>query len=174
MKFIKIKRLLTLEVILSIVTWMVLFVAGITLSSSVYFNKWYSIGDLKFFESLLYLFLIIISWTWTNTLLLGFFASLVGEYGRSALTKEHRNPNFRAAIVRSFVIFLIAASGQLVLIGSLTLPGGAEDPVNVSQPRYFRIALAISLICFLVSFSPGVFDTILKKIKDFSGNSQDK
>lgn len=121
------------------------------------------------------LFGFIFTWTWSNILWLCCLASLVGEYGRGTMAPVSAPPHPTAALVRGFFIFLAMATGQLVIVGTISLPpslienaGLAPDPSVVSPGQYFRIATFCSFLSFFVGFKPSVFTSFLSRVERFA------
>ncbi len=117
----------------------------------------------------------VFTWTWSNILWLCCFASLVGEYGRGSMSGTAALPSAPAAIVRGFFIFLAMATGQLVIVGTISLPpslienaGITGDPSIVSPGQYFRIATFCSFLSFFVGFKPSVFTSFLSRVERFA------
>lgn len=118
----------------------------------------------------------VFTWTWSNIFWLCCISSVLGEYGRDAMSPG-RPPNPQAAMIRGFFIFLALATGQLVIVGTISLPPslleGAnvtpEDPSIVSPGQYFRIATFCSFLSFFVGFSPKIFTSLLKRVENMAG-----
>ncbi|MEZ4703525.1 MAG: hypothetical protein R2834_24555 [Rhodothermales bacterium] len=121
----------------------------------------------------------VFTWTWSNILWLCCFASLVGEYGRGTMGHTTTLPSPTAAMVRGFFIFLAMATGQLVIVGTISLPpslienaGSALDPSIVSPGQYFRIATFCSFLSFFVGFKPSVFTSFLSRVERFAAEEK--
>ena len=158
--------------------WIGLFVAGSAVPSDDLLRRAID-SEFPMRTRLLNMAGFVFSWTWSNIMGLCCFASLVGEYGREAMTRHQFIPNPQAALVRGFFIFLAMAAGQLVIVGTISLPptlaengAGADAPHLVSAAQYFRIATFCSFLAFFVGFSPKVFTSLLNKIERMAGEEE--
>ena len=118
----------------------------------------------------------VFTWTWSNIFWLCCISSVLGEYGREAMSPRGKT-NPQAALIRGFFIFLALATGQLVIVGTISLPPslleGAvtpEDPSVVSPGQYFRIATFCSFLSFFVGFSPKIFTSLLKRVENMASS----
>ena len=155
--------------------WITLFVAGSAVPSDNLLRRAID-TELALRIRLLNMLGFVVTWTWSNILGLCCFASLVGEYGREAMSKRVFTPNPQAALVRGFFIFLAMAAGQLVIVGTISLPPtltqdgvSADAPHIVSAAQYFRIATFCSFLGFFVGFSPRVYTSLLNKVERMAG-----
>jgi hypothetical protein len=121
----------------------------------------------------------VFTWTWSNILWLCCLSSLVGEYGRGTVAGSAAQPHPTAAMVRGFFIFLAMATGQLVIVGTISLPpsliengGMATDPSVVSPGQYFRIATFCSFLSFFVGFKPSLFTSFLSRVERFAAEEE--
>lgn len=146
--------------VVALLTWILFFVIGITANSTRYLNELYD--QFSMFTAVGF----VTSWTWTNVLCLACFASLVGEWGRTCV--EKRPPRLGGALARAFFIYLALISGQLLFGGGLPIPGAEQlDAVagNTTQWQYFRVATFVSLLAFMVGYSPGFFASLLTRLR---------
>ncbi|MFK7848539.1 MAG: hypothetical protein AB8G77_24850 [Rhodothermales bacterium] len=165
----------TIVLSLCLMFWLGLFVAGSTIPSDNVLQG--LIGEGVALEKrALHLVGFIFTWTWSNILLLCCFASLVGEYGREAMSRRRIVPNPQVALVRGFFFFLAMATGQLVIVGTISLPPSLieeavtpQDPSVVNAAQYFRIATFCSFLNMLIGFSPRMFTNLLKRVEMLSG-----
>ena len=158
---------------LGLFLWISLFVAG----SAVPSDELMVIirgEDVSLLKRIAGLFGFVLTWTWSNIFWLCCVSSVLGEYGRDAMSPV-RGTNPQAALIRGFFIFLAMATGQLVIVGTISLPPslleGAvapEDPSVVSPGQYFRIATFCSFLSFFVGFSPKVFTSLLKRVENMA------
>jgi hypothetical protein len=82
-------------------------------------------------------------------------------------------------MVRGFFIFLAMATGQLVIVGTISLPpsliengGMATDPSVVSPGQYFRIATFCSFLSFFVGYKPSLFTSFLSRVERFAAEEE--
>lgn len=169
----------TIILSLSLLFWIALFVAGSTIPSDNVLQGVLGEG-VPVGKRLLHLLGFVFTWTWSNILLLCCFASLVGEYGREAMSRRKIIPNPQVALVRGFFIFLAMAAGQLVIVGTISLPPslieeavGPEDPSIVNAAQYFRIATFCSFLNMLIGFSPKMFTNLLNRVEMLAGEEAD-
>ena len=155
--------------------WITLFVAGSAVPSDALMKN-VTAENVSLMKRLGSLLGFVFTWTWSNIFWLCCISSVLGEYGRDAM-----NPggitNAHAALIRGFFIFLAMATGQLVIVGTISLPPslleGAvtpEDPSVVSPGQYFRIATFCSFLSFFVGFSPKIFTSLLKRVENMASN----
>ncbi len=165
----------TFVLCLCLLSWIGLFVAGSTIPSDDVLQGLIGTGISPGIR-LIHLAGFVFTWTWSNILFLCCFASLVGEYGREAVNKHRIIPNPQVALVRAFFIFLAMVTGQLVIVGTISLPPSLleeavspKDPSVVNPAQYFRIATFCSFLNMLIGFSPRMFTNILNKVEALSG-----
>ena len=165
----------TIVLSLCLLFWLGLFVAGSTIPSDNVLQGLIGEG-VPMPKRAMHLGSFIFTWTWSNILLLCCFASLVGEYGREAMSRRRVIPNPQVALVRGFFIFLAMATGQLVIVGTISLPPslleGAvnpQDPSVVNPAQYFRIATFCSFLNMLIGFSPRMFTNLLSRVEALAG-----
>ncbi len=125
-------------------------------------------------------------WTWTNLAFLCVMASAMGEVNRWE-NRRHRNvrraarpdfhassngsgtrddpPDYRMACTRAFFVYLFTLLNELAVVGSLTPPSDGE----FVQSGYTRIAVLSSLLCFIASYRPSFYESMVSKF----GTSQD-
>ena len=155
--------------------WITLFVAGSAVPSDE-LMKLIRTEDISLLQRAGGLVGFVFTWTWSNIFWLCCTSSVLGEYGRDAMSPG-RAVNPQAALIRGFFIFLALATGQLVIVGTISLPPslleGAvtpEDPSVVSPGQYFRIATFCSFLSFFVGFSPKIFTSFLKRVENMASN----
>lgn len=160
---------------LCLLAWIGLFVAGSTIPSDNVLQGVMGEG-IPLGRRMLHLLGFVFTWTWSNILFLSCFASLVGEYGREAISKHKLTPHPQVALVRAFFVFLALVTGQLVIVGTISLPPSLieeavtpKDPSVVNPAQYFRIATFCSFLNMLIGFSPRMFTNILNKVEALSG-----
>lgn len=160
---------------LGLFLWITLFVAGSVVPSDE-LMKFILAEDLSFLKRISGLLGFVFTWTWSNIFWLCCISSVLGEYGRDAMNPG-RTTNPQAALIRGFFIFLALATGQLVIVGTISLPPslleGAvtpEDPSVVSSGQYFRIATFCSFLSFFVGFSPKIFTSFLKRVENMASS----
>ena len=165
----------TVVLSLCLLFWIGLFVTGSTVPSDNVLQGLIGEG-IPFYTRALHLFGFIFTWTWSNILLLCCFSSLVGEYGREAMSRRKVTPNPQVALVRGFFIFLAMATGQLVIVGTISLPPSLieeavnpQDPSVVNPAQYFRIATFCSFLNILIGFSPRMFTNLLNRVEMLAG-----
>ena len=164
------KTVSTLVLIFGLFLWISFFVAGSTVPSDE-LMKLVTGSGIPLGQRVLSLIGFVFTWTWSNIFWLCCFASLIGEYGREAMRPKGA-VNAQAALIRGFFIFLAIATGQLVIVGTISLPPslleGAtvqDDPSVVSPGQYFRIATFCSFLSFFVGFSPKIFTALLSRVE---------
>ena len=165
----------TLVLILGLFLWLCFFVAGSSVPSDELMQLIRS-ADVPWYQRVASLVGFVFTWTWGNIFWLCCLSSVLGEYGREAMGPK-RGVNPQAALIRGFFIFLTLATGQLVIVGTISLPpslleGAAtpDDPSVVSPGQYFRIATFCSFLSFFVGFSPKVFTSLLKRVENMAGS----
>ena len=165
----------TLILGICLLCWIGFFVAGSAVPSDGLLQRAID-TELPFGTRMLNMLGFVFTWTWSNIMWLCCFASLVGEYGREAMGRHLFTPNPQAALVRGFFIFLAMAAGQLVIVGTISLPpslaseaAGTDAPHLVSAAQYFRIATFCSFLGFFVGFSPKVFISLLNRVERMTG-----
>jgi hypothetical protein len=152
-----------IAVILILLGWIMLFVFGATTPSDRFVDE-------DGFSSIINFLGFLACWTWTNVLLLACLASLLGECAREVVKKEGATAVPRAGIARGFFIFLAAATGQLVIVGQVSLPptfadaAGSAAATVVTPGQYFRVATSCSLIAFAASVSPELLRSMLDAV----------
>ena len=148
-----------------LIAWLGIFVIAISTESMSFRSELrevlHHIDGINIIELFSILALVVITWTWSSTLILCSLASLIGELGRTASLTSNSMPNYGAALARGFFIFLVLITGQLVINGGL-------DPMNSSIDRgpgaqFFRITTFGSLLGFIVGYSPTIFSKILDR-----------
>lgn len=153
------QRILGVSLVVALVLWLIVFIAGVTQDSSAALHSLYR----SFFSTSLVVF--IIAWAWTNILFLSCIASVVGELGRT-LGDDASVVRVGFAIARGFFVYLVLISGQLVLAGSLTGSEGGVPTFSVNQGLYFRAGILASLVSFAAGYNPGLFLAIIKKVEE--------
>lgn len=171
----KAKTVSTIVLGLGLFLWISLFVAGSAVPSDE-LMKFIRGENTTLLQRVAGLVGFVFTWTWSNIFWLCCISSVLGEYGRNAMTLGG-NTNPQAALIRGFFIFLALATGQLVIVGTISLPPslleGAvtpEDPSVVSPGQYFRIATFCSFLAFFVGFSPKIFTSLLKRVENMASS----
>jgi hypothetical protein len=157
-----------------VVLWILLFGAGLMISSENYrksLEQSFTIANfLK--AGLLY--------TYTNVAMLTCLAGLMAGIASRLTVREYegvvdqahedsaqtlstsmayRQENPLSSLFRSFVVFLAYVAG--VAIGA---PGGTEILSKTTSDQYARVAALLSLAGFAVGFDPTLFGTLLSKL----------
>ena len=154
--------------VLLIFIWLSFFVNGAFNNSKEIFLKFEDSNGI--IQSLKLVFLLLCTWTWSNLLILSCLASLMGEFGRIAMTNS-RKYNLIAALIRGFFIYLFIVAGQLIVAGNIQLPQDYNPTGDEIMQAYVRLAMVCSLFGFAVGFKPTFFEGFLDK---FIGRSTDK
>lgn len=145
--------------------WILLFSAGIFVDSAPHrdaiteANR--GIADQGF-----HWIVAIVSYTFTNVALLSILSAVLGAAARRL---EHiargRSPQrvplphpYAAAALRGFFVYLMAVSGLIIMVE------GLFTTIAISADAYIRISGAISMVSFLIGFSPELFARILNRI----------
>ncbi|MEM8488387.1 MAG: hypothetical protein AAF564_22755, partial [Bacteroidota bacterium] len=129
----------TIILSLSLLFWIALFVAGSTIPSDNVLQGVLGEG-VPVGKRLLHLLGFVFTWTWSNILLLCCFASLVGEYGREAMSRRKIIPNPQVALVRGFFIFLDKGRRQRDRPNDHQLAGGhRQEDKETAHERNLRI-----------------------------------
>ena len=164
----------TLVLVFGLFLWISFFVAGSAVPSDELMQVIQSEG-VPWHHRVASLLGFVFTWTWSNIFWLCCLSSVLGEYGREAMGPK-RGVNPQAALIRGFFIFLALATGQLVIVGTISLPpsllegaSAPDDPSVVSPGQYFRIATFCSFLSFFVGFSPKVFTSLLKRVENMAG-----
>lgn len=150
-----------------VVLWILLFGAGLMVSSENYrksLEQSFTIANfLK--AGLLY--------TYTNVAMLTCLAGLMAGIASRLTVREYEGPvdhalstsmayrqeNPLSSMFRGFVVFLAYVAG--VAIGA---PGGTEILSKTTSDQYARVAALLSLAGFAVGFDPTLFGTFLSKL----------
>ena len=132
------------------------------------FTELASLSNGLFVSKCLNALLFVITWTWTNLLLMSCVASLIGEFGRIHITDEKNagcKINIIGALIRGFFIYFFILAGQLVLEGQLPLPSSGLEAKDTTllQMTYFRLAFVSTLFGFVVGYRPSFFNDMLNK-----------
>lgn len=175
-----------LEVILGlaiVIIWLIIFISGILINSEPYRNVITGqVQDLSLIgnEPSLFKawFVVIFSYTPSNLLMLCVFAGMIGAVSRIAKLHVTKNGEVEipsdktspimSGVFRGMFIYLLMLSGVLVLDeAALTAP---------TQDQYARLAGIVSLFCFLISYDPSRFRTLLdrgfKKMQNDDNNGK--
>lgn len=167
----------TLVLVIGLFFWISFFVAGSAVPSDELMQVIRAAGS-PWYLRLAGLIGFVCTWTWSNIFWLCCLSSVLGEYGREAM-RPKKGANPQSALIRGFFIFLAMATGQLVIVGTISLPpslleGAAapDDPSVVSPGQYFRIATFCSFLSFFVGFSPRVFTSLLKRVENMAGSEE--
>ena len=168
-----------------VLVWLIIFISGILINSEPYRNVITGEGNnltTGWNEPGLVFawFVVIFSYTPSNLLMLSVFAGMIGAISRIAklhVTKvgEEEIPSDKTSpimsgVLRGMFIYLLMLSGLLVLDeAALTEP---------SQDQYARLAGIVSLFCFLISYDPSRFRSLLdrgfSKLEGRNGNAESK
>lgn len=143
--------------------WGILFAAGLIINSGPYRDELGSTQHLPFWRHLKDWFMAFTSYTMTNVLLLSCLASLIGDFGqrlkldRDGGSDQTASP-WAAAITRGFFIYLVGISGILLLV---------ENPFSATSPQqYVRLAGFMSLLSFMMGYSPDMFGKFFKRVAE--------
>jgi len=152
--------------ILFLLLWLCIFLAGSFFDAGLYLKnlKVEQRSDLlKFFD----FFRLMGTYTWSNILLLCCLSSILGDYGRVAMTNS-KKLTIMAALVRGFFIYLFLTAGQLIFTGSLPIPESSgidySGVVLTSENDYRRLSGICSLFAFTAGFKPEFFESYIKKL----------
>ncbi|MBL8170246.1 MAG: hypothetical protein JNJ50_18955 [Acidobacteria bacterium] len=166
-------HLRTLITLTSIFLWMTTFLVGVSVSANKYMGLLSQATGLRSFWGATVM--LILSWTWTNVVLLTIFAGVTGEILQWG--EKHKKdvpthpacPSYRSAAIRGFLITLLLLSGNLVLLGG-TGPDPTQSPNlwPVNQAYYIRIAATASLLSFLVNHNPRMISALIRRIEDLA------
>jgi hypothetical protein len=97
---------------------------------------------------------------------LGVVASrAVGRADRTGPTPPERMGIYVAAITRGFFVFLVIASGALLL--------SDQTFTNLTPERYIRLAGLASLFSFSVGYNPRIFERLCKRIDEMAAGRAD-
>ncbi len=151
----------------ALIGWGIVFTAGFVINSGPLRDALGSGTTLSVLQKLKYWFVVLTTFTLTNVAILCCLASLLGAVGRrlrlgfsrqeSDARDDAANP-YTAAVVAGFFVYLVAISGILVLV---------EQPFSALSPeRYVRLAGLISLLSFLVGYSPRMLSQFLGRVAE--------
>jgi hypothetical protein len=165
------KALLLVIGVLCVVTWVLLFAAGVMIPSGGYrksLEHSITLGNFLM-AGLLYTYTNVVTLTCISGLLGGICSRITFRDNENAgdlrgqpaasLSIAYRTENPLASMFRSFVVFLVYIAG--VAIGA---PGGAEAFATTTPDQYARVAGLLSLMGFAVGFDPTLFGTLLSKV----------
>ena len=146
------------------IVWLVAFLAGTLINSAPYRERitaFDGTGVTLTRDTLVVVF----TYTLTNVAILCMSAGVLGQLGARAilLADSHTEPNVppdrtspgSSAVLRSFLVYLAFLAGVLVF---------GETPASPTQSQYVRLAGAMSLVAFVVSYRPALFGQILERI----------
>jgi hypothetical protein len=106
------------------------------------------------------------AYTFTNIAILTVLASLLGAGGRrfeslvlhKTDAREGPRHPYASAILRGFFVYLLALSGLMFFVENVF------KTIAVSADSYIRLAGVVSLLSFLIGFSPEMFARLLNRI----------
>lgn len=161
----KTSKLTTFEVgilVVVFVAWLFLFVGGLLIPTQPYRE---AIAALDF--SWLFwgsIFVVLGFYTITNVLILCVLTAMMGVAGSKARIEldesiyertDTTNP-YASAMLRGFVVYLVVLSGTMISV---------QDPIEnflmATQDQYVRLAALLSILGFLVGYSPDVFSKLI-------------
>jgi hypothetical protein len=150
------------QLLFFIFLWVLAFIFGVHVNTRVIRDNFSLNGYISFWELLVLLF----CWTWSNLLILCCISAIIGELGHGFFLSGVRLTNYRGAIVKGFFIYLLALTGQLVIIGTVSMPAReSQDPTMLYQASYFRLSSFVSLVSFLVGYSPRLFIQMIERFE---------
>lgn len=152
---------------MTVLSWFVVFVAGMTINSAPYRDAIGS-GAITFQNAAM----TFVTYTVTNAGILCMLSGVAGGLAQSILTvaseggaapsatiKEGRPTVVDSLFIgalRSFAVYLLYLSGIYI---------GASDAFGQTTPgQYARVVATTSLIGFIVSYNPAVFQRLLERV----------
>lgn len=155
----------TVGLLLFILTWMCIFILGLHINASPSIDALASPnGGVK--TKLLSFLVVLLCWTWSNLLALSCVAAIVGEMGHTFFARRASRVNYRGALLKGFFVYQMALAGQVIVQGSLP----SESP-QLLAGGYFRLAGTVSLLSFLVGYSPHLFAAVMQRALQLSEGS---
>lgn len=164
-----------LEVIFGLIivtAWLFVFICGILIDSAPY--RAVITGQANEPGIIKSWFFVIFSFTPSNLLILSLLAGMIGAVSRKSklhtdvdgqkdLPSDTSSP-IMSGFFRGLFIYLLILSGTLILDNSIL--------TNPTQDQFATLAGIISLFCFLISYDPSRFRTLLDRgIKKMEGGS---
>jgi hypothetical protein len=153
-------------IVADLLAWGFLFAAGLIIDSTPYRTTLGSTAYTPFLDKLRCWFVVITTYTLPNVALLACLASILGAAGhrlKVGLLEEevpegHTSHPYAGAVIGGFFVYLVALSGILILV---------EKPwANPSPEQYARLAGFISLLSFLMGYSPRMLSRFLARVAE--------
>jgi hypothetical protein len=154
-------------IVAALLAWGLLFAAGLIIDSTPYRTTLGSTAYTPFLDKLRCWFVVITTYTLPNVALLACLASILGAAGHrlkvglleeEVPTKDHTSHLCAGAVIGGFFVYLVALSGILILV---------EKPwANPSAEQYARLAGFISLLSFLMGYSPRMLSRFLARVAE--------
>ncbi len=154
--------------------WLAVFLAG-TLVDSGPFRDSFAAFDGGIAGMIRNGLLVAFTYTLTNVAILCSLAGVLGELGAKAVLgpdkqggqteQQDTSSPISSAVLRSFLVYLAVISGVLIL---------GESPLKPTANHYVRLAGAISLVGFVVSYRPSAFGQLLEHAGGLFGDAKPK
>ena len=154
--------------------WLAVFMAG-TLVNSQPFRQSFAALEGGIVGMIWNGLLVAFTYTLTNVAILCVLAGVLGELGAKAVLGSDKQEEqtqeqdatspISSAVLRSFLVYLAVIAGVLIL---------GESPLQPTPNHYVRLAGAISLVGFVVSYRPSSFGRLLEHASSLFGDARPK
>ena len=154
--------------------WLAVFMAG-TLVDSEPFREGFATFEGGFVGMIGNGLVVAFTYTLTNVAILCSLAGVLGELGAKAVLGSDKQDGsaqvqdttspISSAVLRSFLVYLAVIAGVLLL---------GESPLKPTANHYVRLAGAISLVGFVVSYRPSAFGQLLEHASGLFGDARTK
>ncbi len=166
--------------IITIVLWILIFLAGTIVNSFPYRSKIASkTPDTTFLNDFINWIIVLLVYTPTNVALLSILTGLLGALGRCAtlhvISKQEETDEFPvdpinpylSGIIRGFIVYLLIISGMIIVLQS--------PPISPQTPeQYARLASVVSVVSFIVSYNPKYFGKFLHRAAEAIKKKKDQ
>lgn len=169
------RKLSTVEVRLcvgSIVCWILLLGAGVTVSTKKYIDLIDGPAAVGFFAGINAWFWILTCYTVTNVAALCCLAALIGAIGggtqidesEKSLAKTDLRTLYVSAIIRAFFIYVAILSGSIMFTDT-------KQFTDISLERYLKLAGLVSALSFAIGYNPALFASFFSRVSKFADGS---
>lgn len=154
-----------LQILAAILLWLILFAIGIFVDSGPHRTA-IQLGDGGLAAQAFHWVAAILAYTLTNVALLSINSAVLGAATRRLENIFLARPMepaplsypYAAAALRGFFVYLMAVSGLIFMVE------GLFKSIVTSADAYIRISGGISMVAFLIGYSPELFARILSRL----------
>ena len=160
----------TTEAIASFVAmclWLGIFALGTFIGTKPYRDT--LAGDVAFVSKAWAFLVILVCYTATNTAMLCSIAAVMGGLFRR-MKEQRKRPLISPSLLvllfshllQGFIVYLLMVSGVVSF-------GGLEHFLDApTQEQYLRLAATMSLVSFVIGYSPGVLNRLMDKLEKWA------